>query len=140
MMDMESKTIELVDSNGNLHQADMRRWDEAPDNEDEVLIEIAVGDTIIRGASDRGYFHAFCEIRRQLEPLGMMPRCFAACENVYPSPMIESMGCGEKAYFLTLGMQARTRDLVEVFDTSEEICPVSVDQQKKFYELWIESL
>lgn len=137
---MEIQKIRLVDSRGNSHNAVMRRWDESPDNDDQVAVEVAIADKTFRSASERGYFHAFCEIRRQLESLDLMPLCFAACENVYPSPMIEAMGSGEEAYSLTLGRQAKMCDLVKIFDTSSEIMPVSVDQQKQFYERWVESL
>jgi hypothetical protein len=118
----------------------MRRWDESPENEDAVLIELRVDGRVLTASSERGYFHAFCEIRKQLEPLDIVPKCFAASENVYPSPMIESMGCGEKAYRLTLGKQARMSDLIEIFETADDVHPVSVELQRKYYKKWIESL
>lgn len=140
MMNYTAQNLRLIDSTGKLHSAVLKRWDESPDDVDEVMIEVTFGDTVIRSVSERGYFQAFCDVRRQLESLDLMPLCFAACENVYPSPMSESMGYAEKAYALTLGKQARTSDLVEIFDTFEGLAPVSVERQQRFYEFWIKSL
>lgn len=137
---MESQSLVLVSSGGREQRAVMRRWNESPENEDEVLIEVVTGDILFRGGSDRGFFHAFCEVRRQLESIDCLPRCFAACENVYPSPLIESMGWGERAYLLTLGEQASMGDLVEIFEPSKNIVPVSVERQRIFYERWLASL
>ena len=113
---------------------------ESPFGDDSVQVEVCVRGIKVSAESDRGYFHAFCTVRRELENYGERPCCFAAYENVYPSPMIESMGNGEKAFRLTMGQPARTNDIVDIFDVTKEGRPVTVDQQKKFYEEWLESL
>jgi hypothetical protein len=59
--------------------------------EDEWKITLAFGNNIFT-ASAGDYFDAFCEIREQLKSLGLLPLCFAASRNVYPSGMSRSMG------------------------------------------------
>jgi len=58
----------------------------------------------------------------------------------YPSPMIEAMGYGEKAYRLTNGKPALTEDLVCIFDVGSDVTPSTVDQQQNYYETWLETL
>lgn len=137
---MEMQTMKVLDSAGIHRNAVLRLWDESPFDEDSVQLELALDGETFTATSERGYFHALCGIRSELEAIGVMPLCVGACENVYPSPMIESMGCGEKAYQLTLGCQAKSADLVSIFDPLIDANPVSVHQQQSFYERWIKSL
>ncbi len=137
---METQTIKVLDSAGNHRNAVVRLWEESPSDEDSVQVELVLDGQTFIASSERGYFHALCEIRSELDAIGVMPLCLGACENVYPSPMIESMGGGEKAYQLTLGSQARSADLVSVFGPLLNEKPVSVHQQQAFYERWIKSL
>lgn len=44
------------------------------------------------------FFEALCLIRRQLEREGLIPFCYGASLNVYPSAMARDMGAGLKAY------------------------------------------
>lgn len=87
-------------------------------------------------ASDWNYFDALCLIREELEPTGWRPRCFGACENVYPSNMCRDMGRGMVAYQNEIGRAAEQEHLVETFATSSEIEPASVDEQRAFFQLW----
>lgn len=137
---MEKRTLRIRCEDGNLRNGYLKLIEQAPSNEDAVFVELEIDGRIFSASSERGYFHAFCDIRNNLEPLGFLPLCFAASEDVYPSPMIESMGSGEKAYRLTPGIQTTMDDLVHIFDTSDDIRPVSVTRQQIFYKKWIESL
>lgn len=89
-------------------------------------------------ASD--YFEALMRLRMKLEPQGVWLLCNGAVENVYPSAMARSMGSGLKAYKLTLGMQAKTEDLVPIFEESLGLPPASVETQRAFYQEWLKSL
>jgi hypothetical protein len=86
------------------------------------------------------YFEALCAIRWPLELLGLKLDCYGASRNVFPSPLSRQMGGGLRAYRLRLGIQARTDDLVFIFDTGEDVEPVSVDEQRSFYKQWLESI
>lgn len=86
-------------------------------------------------------FEALCELRRRLEPLGVLVRCAGACRNVFPSPMARSMGAGRSAYRLVLGRPARTEDLVDIFTPMYDGCDLAtVAEQAAFYEEWLTSL
>ena len=115
-------------------------WDEAPEDPNEVKLRFEFKSQVLETRSERGYFRALCDLRQQLEASGLLVACYGGSENVYPSPMIESMGCGDKAYRLTLGMPARTQDLVSIFDHGDDVVPATVESQERFYELWLTSL
>ena len=116
------------------------RWDEAPEDEDKVKLELNYDTTTVTVWSEHGYFRALSEIRTRIERTNALVVCYGSSENVYPSPMIESMGYGEKAYRLAMGRPALTSDLVSIFDVGPEVIPSTVNQQKNYYKAWLESL
>ena len=84
-------------------------------------------------------FEAFLLAREQADTEGIKFLCNGAREDVYPSPMSRSMSGGLVAYELTLGQQALRKNMVRIFDeTQEEIS--SVPDQKEFYGRWLASL
>jgi hypothetical protein len=131
--------VTILSSDGR-EVATLLRWDEAPEDSDQVLIRLKSGDLILEAREQRGYFHALCSLRNQLESRGLLLVCYGAIENVFPSPMIEAMGYGEKAYELTLGRPALTQDLVSIFDSRDDLIPVTVQRQREFYDKWLRSL
>ena len=84
------------------------------------------------------FFEAFCQVRQQLETDSLIPFCYGASLNVYPSRMSRQMASGTVAYVLTMGKSAETR--VKIFDSGPDVKPASVDNQKKFYADWLASL
>lgn len=90
--------------------------------------------------SEWNYFHALCQIRRQLEEAGWRPVCYGSGRNVYPSGMCCDMGQGLQAYRLKLGRHAILEDLVPIFDSGPDVLPVSVEEQERFREDWLQSL
>jgi hypothetical protein len=86
------------------------------------------------------YFEAMCQVRKELETRGCRPVCFGSARNVYASHMARDMGRGLKAYRLEIGRRATTADLVKIFDTTPDLQPASVEEQKQFYEQWLQSL
>jgi hypothetical protein len=93
------------------------------------------GKTIAAEAGD--FFEALCRVRRQLEPEGLIPFCYGASLNVYPSAMARDMGLGFKAYRMTKGVHARGSHLVEIFDTGPDVIPASVEAQEAFFLEWL---
>jgi hypothetical protein len=91
--------------------------------------------TISVQASD--YFEALCQIRLQLEAQQMQLLCYGASKNVYPSGMARDMGQGLRAYKLTIGKHATMADLLDIFATGTDIQPVTVEEQRRFYESWL---
>ena len=117
------------------------------DDESGVLTTSRDGETcslsfLVRGrrfeASAGDFFEALCQIRRQLEPESLIPFCYGASLNVYPSGMSRQMSGGTVAYRLTLG--ERSSDSVNIFKAGPDVTPVSVDIQKSFYADWAASL
>lgn len=136
-MDRQVNTspVELVSSEGRVVQGLFSFWDQSPGDPDQVRLDLALnGQTLTEIAET--YFDALVALRRRLEAKQLRPKCYGACRNVYPSPMILSMGNAENAYQLTLGKHGRIEDLVNIFATSPEIVPVSVDEQEAFYAKW----
>jgi len=91
-------------------------------------------------ASAEDFFEAFAQVRIQLEPDHLIPFCYGASLNVFPSGMSRSMASGLKAYRLTKGRQALTKDLVFIFDSGPDVIPASVARQKEYFDDWITSL
>lgn len=85
------------------------------------------------------YFEGFCHIREALEAEGLLPICYAASQNVYPSGMSRNMGGGLRAYKLTLGQRGRIADLVDIFSTGPDVIPATVAEQLEYYNRWLAS-
>ncbi len=86
------------------------------------------------------WFDAFCAVRRDLETRELLPACYGAHLHAFPSGMSRSMGGGRQLYRLTIGKQARMNDLVGLFDAGQDVIPSTVDDQRKFFDQWIDSL
>ncbi len=116
-----------------------RLWEESPDDCDFVQLQLSFdGREIIKIEND--FFSAMCEIRKEIEDDGLLIKCFGTAENVYPSPMLQNMGDGRKAYRLTLAIPAKTADIVDIFENGENLNHVTVQKQAGFYEKWLKSL
>jgi len=79
------------------------------------------------------YVEAFCDIRLQLERERLIPFCYGASLNVFPSGMGRSMSGGLMAYRLTPGKKPTMDDLVSIFDQAMDVIPVYVAMQKKYF-------
>lgn len=86
------------------------------------------------------YFEAFCRIREQLAEQNVLPMCYGASRRVVLSGMGRDMAAGLKVYKVMLGKEASIKDLVDIFETGEDVEPVSVAEQREFQEQWYESL
>lgn len=109
--------------------------------DDTFSIRIASGalPQDVEGAGE-SLFDALSAARRILESLGWLIRCAGAQVNVFPSPMIRSMGDGDRAYALTLGQPARVAELVDILRCDALYIPSTVEEQETFYETWVQSL
>ena len=106
--------------------------------EDEIKLKIEIERTIYSSKSDN-IFDSVVELRKKLELNKIYLLCNASVINVYPSGMQKEFG-GTKAYKLEMGKQATLSDVVDIFDYDSELKISSVEEQKEFYENWIESL
>jgi hypothetical protein len=126
-----------VFSGENILSGKIHRWDEWSLDVDAIKIRLEMEGAIFEVCSEHGYFRALCTLRIQLESRGLLLECYGGSENVYPSPMIEAMGCGEKAYKLTLRRHASAADIVSIFDVGPDVRLSTVVQQKEFYKRWL---
>lgn len=86
------------------------------------------------------YFEAFCRVRLHLEKEKLIPFCYGASLNVYPSGMCRDMGAGMTAYRISIGKQVdRKNDLVGIFTEAPDVIPASVSKQKAYFDEWIKS-
>ena len=106
--------------------------------EDEINLKIEIERAIYFSKSDN-IFDSVVELRKKLELKNIYLLCNASVINVYPSGMQKEIG-GTKAYKLQMGKQATLSDVVDIFDYDSELKISSVEEQKEFYENWIESL
>jgi len=84
------------------------------------------------------FFEAFTRLRRQiLEPMGLIPCCYGASLGVWPSGMARSMGLGLQAYRIEVGEAAG--ELVNIFDTGDDVMPATVDAQERYAKRWLAS-
>jgi len=88
-------------------------------------------------AEARDFFEALCLIRQQLEPEGLIPFCYGASLNVYPSGMARDMGRGLKAYRLMEDKPVSGSDIVEIFGAGPDVVPASVQAQEIFWREWV---
>lgn len=86
-------------------------------------------------ASD--YFEALCQVRRKLEEEELIPFCYGASLDVYPSGMARDMGAGLKAYKLTLGKHVTKESLVDIFAEGLDMIPAYVARQREYFEQWV---
>lgn len=75
-----------------------------------------------------------------LEKDSLQLLCNGAAKEVYPSPMMQSMGCCRKGFILKMGRQARMQDAVDLFEYDKSLTPATVSEQEEFYNQWLLSL
>lgn len=138
-MDIEKKNIKLLIGKESTIFEDLVLYEEAPDDEDVVLIELNI-DTQKISIKGENFFSALQELRGELEKKDIQIVCNGAAKNVYPSPMQMSMGSGRKAYRLFIGQQASNSDVVDIFDYEEGLDFVKIKEQSKYYAEWLKSV
>ncbi len=105
----------------------------------KCIVCISYRDRIVEKISS-DYFDALCLVRSELETDGLIPFCYGASLNVYPSGMCRDMGSGMLAYRLTLGKHTSRSDLVKIFDEGPDVIPASVELQRRNYASWLQSI
>lgn len=111
----------------------------AEERDDDCYIEFVYRDRSLEACA-ADYFEAFCAIRLELEKERLIPFCYGASLNVYPSGMSRNMGDGVKAYKLSTGQQAKMKDLVHIFSEGPDVIPSYVSRQREFFDEWLNPL
>lgn len=135
----EERYIKLLWKDNKETEEILELFEESPDDEDMVMLELKIDGQKISCKSEN-FFQALVELRKYLEEKHIQIISNGAASNVYPSPMSLSMGAGRLAYKLNFGNQAKTKDLVDIFDCDDNLKFVGIDEQLKFYQDWLKSL
>jgi hypothetical protein len=85
------------------------------------------------------FFQALCDVRGLLAKDGLIPFCYGASLDVYPSGMARDMGRGLRAYKIAMGRHAKIDNLVDIFAEGPDVIPASVAAQDEFYHDWLAS-
>lgn len=119
------------------------------DNETAIFTELQAenGCTIkceYRGkeiaATESDFFEALCVVRRELEKELLIPFCYGASMNVFPSKTSREMALGKLAYKMEVGKPSAQEQLVHIFDDGADVIPASVDHQLEYFNEWRVSL
>lgn len=138
-MESDTKVLDLLSSDSINITAELLLWDEDVDDPEMVRLSLRFQKREITKV-DTDYFAALCAIRVELETMGILVNCYGASRNVYPSPMMRSMGSGDKAYKLHMGQPAKQENIVSIFDTGPDVRPTTVSDQEDYYKQWLNSL
>jgi hypothetical protein len=88
-------------------------------------------------ASAQDYFDAFCRLREHLEKESLIPFCYGASLNVFPSGMCRDMSGGMTAYRLSRGRKPSEVDLARIFDEGANVIPANVARQREYFDDWL---
>ena len=80
------------------------------DESDLCRLRCAYPDKTVEGAAT-DFFLALCDVRGQLAKDGLIPFCYGASLNVYPTGMARDMGRRLRAYQLRRG-PARKKEMI----------------------------
>lgn len=139
ILNYESKTIKLAMNDGKIFDGILKLYEESPDEEEMVLIELLILDDTISVEHDN-FFLALQSLRQHLEDKHIQVMCNGAALNVYPSQMQLSMGTGHLAYKLKIGEPARLKDIVNIFEFDNGLRFVKIEEQFSYYNKWLKSL
>ena len=79
------------------------------------------------------YFRALCQVRLQLEPEGLVPFCYGASLDIYPTGMCSDMAAGLVAYRVIPGKgRLGSGETVRIFDSGPDIIPSTVAKQRMY--------
>ena len=117
--------------NKRIHEAVLELQDD-----ENCKINLTVGKDTYSSEGEH-FWGALIELRKKLEEHNIKLLCQGCCKNVYPSPMILDMGAAVKAYKMTLGKQAKSEDLVFIFDPCKPEEYASIEEQERFYHKWL---
>ena len=85
------------------------------------------------------YFEAFCRIREELAKRNLLPVCYGASRRIIISGMGRDMGAGLMVYKVLPDNSISIKHLVNIFDTGDDVEPVSVEAQSQFQQAWLEA-
>ncbi len=125
--------VKLRAESGAISEA--RIYHDAARKDHRLILELD-GERLIGEGYD--YWDGFCNLRKELARRKLIPLCYGASKNVFPSGMSRDMGGGLTAYKTIIGQPGG--ELVGIFDRGDDIEPVDVETQALFHREWFESV
>lgn len=149
MLDIPEKSlgqreVYLKDAHGHLLSAIVdlgcRDWNEAGSRRTECRITLKWADREVNQV-DGDFFKSLKRVRKQLALLGLHPLCYGASRNIVITGMAIDMSLGMKIYKeVKLNTFPTRAQLVGLFDSGNDIEPVSVEEQEEFQREWVKSV
>jgi hypothetical protein len=136
------REIFLIDASGQMLPAAVelgcRDWtDDRRHTECRIKLRWAGGEI---QCIDWHFFEAFKRVREQLALQYLYPMCYGASRKIVITGMGVDMGLGLKVYKAEIGRFPSRNQLVYIFDSGEDVDPVSVEVQQEFQREWRESV
>lgn len=132
IMDIDNYKLKIIMSNSSTEICNLKVAEVSPE-----IVELELDTSAKTYKSEAEYnFEALQKLRKQLESDDIQLLCNGSVKNVYPSPMMMSMG-GTRAYVMTMGKHASLDNQVDIFNDEIADEYATVDEQNEFYEAWI---
>jgi len=130
---MPQQSVLIADQNNLLVSCELSYSDSLP-------YSIRLDHELVRGHvfSGRDLFECLIALRRELEKTGAQILCNGSRTDAYPSGMSRSMGGARMVYLMELGRPAK--ELVEIFGKADLEKIGSVEQQRSYFRMWLDSL
>jgi len=103
----------------------------------QYTLELEIPNLGLHRTDGPDQFECLVRARDDLEPQGFRFLVNGARRNVWPSGMARDMGGGRKAYVLVLGQPGRP-ELVDIFEPADETQISSVQEQRDFFQTWLD--
>ena len=102
----------------------------------DIILSTHINGVYISAKND-GYFLAFQELRDKLLEQGIGMKCAGSKLNAVQSGMASAT---PKIYMVTLGQQALLKDLVSIYDNTDEDEFPNSESQNNYTKKWLDSL
>lgn len=106
-------------------------WSNDPQNPEVGRVDLQFLDKQFTGY-DVSFNYALNNIRREIEPQGILLRCYGSSRTVHASGMSSSMGRGGFAYRMDVNIPMDKR-LVSIFDSGSDVDPCTIEEQDQFF-------
>lgn len=137
--DFGEHQISLRDINGDSMSATIelgcRDWSEDGGRRTECRINLQWSGGEIEEI-DWHFFESFKRVREKLASYHLLPICYGASRRIVLSGMSIDMSLGLTAY--KVGQDGQIcRPTVHIFDSGDDVEPVSVESQEQFQDEWL---
>jgi len=138
-IDRDVREIEVVKSDGSRIPATLTLWTESPSEAERVELLLETEEATF-SVVERDFWKALVGLREMLETKELRPVVYGASRNVTGSDKSIELSYGLYGYRLTLGKLAVREDLVNIFETGDDVDPTLVSEQLEFAQQWFDSL